>query len=76
MTNMNELKLNELAYIDGGDSIDAFDVYAQYVDTLYAKYQCKGKGGIRYLKTQCTPEERDKLVDLWHAFLYADDVAV
>ena len=46
MTNMNELKLNELAYIDGGDSIDAFTVYADYVDTLYAKYQCKGKASL------------------------------
>ena len=74
-TEMTELELREMDHINGGDSSDAFTVYAEYVDMLYAKYNCKSKGGIRCLKTQCTPEERARLIELWHAFLNAEDVA-
>ncbi len=51
---------------------DAFDVYADYLNTLFAKY---GLRGIREVKKVCTPEALARIKELYHAFLYADDVA-
>ncbi len=66
---MMELELSELEDYCGGD---AFDVYADYLNTLFAKY---GLRGIRAVKQVCTPEELARIKELYHAFLYADDVA-
>ena len=66
---MMELELSELEDYCGGD---AFDVYADYLNTLFAKY---GLRGIREVKKVCTPEALARIKELYHAFLYADDVA-
>lgn len=49
MNEMMELELEELELIGGGD---AFDVYADYLNTLFAKYNVHG---IREVKKVCTP---------------------
>ena len=68
-----ELELNELENVSGGmDSSEAFDVYADYVNTLFAKYNVHK---VRDLKKVCTPEEKARIIELYHEFLYADDVA-
>ena len=64
-----ELELSELEDYCGGD---AFDVYADYLNTLFAKY---GLRGIREVKKVCTPQELARIKDRYPAFLYADDVA-
>ena len=47
-------------------------MYADYLNTLFAKY---GLRGIREVKKVCTPEALARIKELYHAFLYADDVA-
>ena len=69
MNEMMELELEELELIGGGD---AFDVYADYLNTLFAKYNVHG---IREVKKVCTPEELAKIKKLYHAFLYDPNVA-
>ena len=68
MNEMMELELEELELIGG----DAFDVYADYLNTLFAKYNVHG---IREVKKVCTPEELAKIKELYHAFLYDPNVA-
>ena len=70
---MMEMELDELQEIAGGfDSVDAFLVYAEYLNTLFAKYNVQG---IREVKKVCTPEEKAKIKELWNAVTYAEDVA-
>ena len=69
---MMELELDELKNIAGGmGCAEAFDVYAEYLNTLFAKYNVKG---VRNVKKVCTPEEKAKIKELYHAWLYADDL--
>ena len=68
-----ELGIEELEQVGGSfDSSEAFDVYADYLNTLFEKYNVHG---IREVKKVCTPEERAKIKELYHAFLNAPDVA-
>ena len=62
---MMELDIEEIGKVYGGTSADTFMDYAEYLDTLYAKYNCKGKG-LKFLKTQCTPAEKAKIRELWN----------
>lgn len=74
-TMMTELNAQELEQIAGGTETSAkgrgrvnFVLYTYYVDKLYDKYNCRGKG-IRYLKKQCTADEKAKIHDMWHDFI-------
>ena len=74
-TMMAKLEMEELEAVSGGiDSSEAFDIYADYLNMLYDKYGYRGVGGVAYLKSLCTPEERARISELWQALLYADDV--
>lgn len=67
-----ELNLKEMEKVSGGSK--AYELameFRRYVDSLEAKYQCVD-GGLDYLKTVCTPEERNKIHELseaWYASL-------
>ena len=56
-----ELELNELKDMCGGDSYEAFLVYADYLNTLFDKYNCHG---IREVKKFCTHEELARIKEL------------
>ena len=58
-----ELDPEELGAVSGGDSADAFTEYADYVDTLYDTYNCRGMG-LKHLKTLCTPEEKARIREM------------
>lgn len=61
-----ELDPQELkAAVGGLDDNDPFIIYANYVDSLYEKYGCRGMG-MKYLKTVCTPEEKARIRELWN----------
>ena len=68
-----ELNLKEMEKVSGGSK--AYELameFRRYVDSLEAKYQCVD-GGLDYLKTVCTPEERNKIHELseaWYASLF------
>ena len=49
-----------------GDASAACDEYIGYVNSLYDKYCCLGKG-LRYLMSVCTPEEVAKMRELYDA---------
>ena len=51
---MMELELCELENISAGDSVEACEVYANYLNTLFEKYHCRG---IREVKKVCTPRK-------------------
>ena len=64
-----ELETGELEMVVGGDVLDdVFMQYVDYVNSLYDKYNCWGKG-IRYLKTVCTLEELSDMGELWDIFV-------
>ena len=65
---MTELVPEEFINAVGGNALDeVFRQYMDYVDSLYAKYGCRGKG-LRHLKTLCTPEELSEMNELWEIF--------
>ena len=69
MSTMMELKLNEMAWVSAGSGetgFDAFKAYGELLNQLFDKYGCWEKGGFSYLMTVCTPEEKARIMELWH----------
>ncbi len=65
---MKMISFEELANVIGGDSVDLFLLYAEYLDTLFEKY---GVRGVKNVKKVCTPEEKEKIREMYKAFLNA-----
>ena len=72
MMNAKTMELNPEDFenvVGGGEALlPAFQQYAEYVDELYEKYGCRGKG-IGFLKSVCTLEEKSEINELWEIVL-------